>query len=64
MKAKRFEKDGKVIWLCGCGSKLQASYNIRSIRDCPDEDRVCAWCFKKSKKPSCITEKLEDKNAN
>ena len=40
------KETGKVTWICDCGSKLEARYNLLNKLDCLDSERGCAWCFK------------------
>jgi len=38
------------MWVCTCGSKAQASFNLKNKFNCPDEERSCVFCFKESLK--------------
>jgi len=51
-KAKYNPKLG--TWTCGCGSGLPALYNVKNKPNCLDDERGCAWCFKKYKRAVSI----------
>lgn len=50
MAHKAKTPDGKVYWVCDCKLKLPAMYNAKNKLNCPDNEYVCAHCFREAKK--------------
>lgn len=45
---KTKDRLGKIVWICNCGSQLEARYNKKREYAKSDQDRVCTWCRKES----------------
>ncbi len=43
---KTTNNKGETVWVCTCGSKLEARYNKKGECAESSSDLVCAWCFK------------------